>query len=116
MNNSIKLLMLVLLTIPSIGLAQQYVTLTSNVNDTPVVNQLEISADTITVVSGDKYGGAFALLMAQLEILFYCACFFAGTQVSGFHDAKSVRWCAFYTFLIGIIISVMLYTYAVYFA
>lgn len=117
MKNSTKLLLLVLLTIPLVGVAEQYITLTSNVDDKPVINQLEISADTITVVSGDKMGGAFALMIAQLEILFYCACFFAGTQVcGGVQDARSVRYCAICTFVVGIIMSAMLYTYAIYFA
>ena len=114
MKNSTKLLLLVLLTIPLLGYSQQYITLTSNVDDKPVVNQLEITADTITVVSGDKFGGALALLMAQIEILFYCACFFLGTQACGIHDVKSVRLCVLYSFLVGIIIAAMLYIYAVY--
>ena len=117
MKNSTKLLLFVLLTIPLLGYSQQYITLTSNVDDKPVINQLEISADTITVVSGDKMGGAFALMIAQFEILFYCACFFAGTQVcGGVQDARSVRYCAVCTFVVGIIMSAMLYTYAIYFA
>jgi len=114
MKNSTKLLLFILLTIPLLGYSEQYITLTSNVDDTQAVNQLEITADTITVVAGDKFGGALALLTAQLSIVFYCACFFAGTQACGIHDVKSVRLCALYSFLVGIIISAMLYIYAVY--
>lgn len=116
MKNSTKLLLLVLLTIPLVGVAEQYITLTSNIDDTQAVNQLELTADTITVVAGDKFGGALALLTAQLSIVFYCACFFAGTQACGVHDVKSVRLCALYSFLVGIIISAMLYLYTVYVA
>lgn len=116
MKNSTKLLLFILLTIPLLGYSEQYITLTSNASDTPTVNQLELTADTITVVAGDKFGGALALLTAQLSIVFYCACFFAGTQACGVHDVRSVRLCALYSFLVGIILSAMLYLYTVYVA